>query len=236
MATATNTAVQPAVDSGWLKIDTTAAEAGYGPARLPGPDPDLTPSVPVGQNPLDPGHPPMVRAAEGYQYDPEGEGPWPYLPAGGLVPQPAVQREQGGVPQGGLESLLPPNMFPGQWNSYNGAYPGFDAMSQAVDTAGWKQNVPTGRNASWNTFGQSNPENVPTWYDFGERPVQSHFAVVSADFTPADGGVVAPGIGYGTLPDWSQRGGQGNTAYETPGPPATSAPDSSGGLIEMGWA
>lgn len=236
-SSATNTAVTPAVSSDWLNIDTTAAAAGYGPARSPGPDQDTAPVVPAGQSPLAPDEAVQVPAAEGYQYDPEGAGPWPFVPQDWNTGQWAIQRQQGGVPQGGLESLLPQNDFPGQWNTYNGNYPGFDAMSQATDSTGWKQNVPTGRNASRNTFGQSNPDNNPTWYDFGERPVMPHFAVTSADFTQSDGGVVAPGIGYGNLPDWSQMGGQGNTAYETPGPPATSTPDSSGdGLIEMGWA
>lgn len=231
---ATNTAVTPAVNSGWLTIVTSGA-VNYPPATPPGPDVDTVTPVPVGQSPLDPGQPIAVPASEGFQYDPEGVGPWPYVPEYGNAFDYAIQREQDGLPQGGLESLLPANDFPGQWNTYNGNYPGFDALSQTVDNAGWKQNIPTGRDASWNTFGQANPDNTPTWYDFGERPVMPHFAVTSADFTQSDG-VGTPGVGYGNLPDWSQLGGQGNTAYETPGPPATSTPDSSGGLIEMGWA
>jgi hypothetical protein len=231
----TNSAVQPAVSSGWLTIDTTAAQAGYGPAVPPGPDLDTVTPVPVGQSPLNPESPIRVPAAEGVQYAPEGEGPWPYLPDGGLVPQPPVQRQQDGVPQGGYESLVPPNTFPGQWNSYNAAFPGFDAQAQVTDNEGWKQNIPTGRVASWNTFGQATPVNVSTWYDFGERPVQPHYAVAATDFTSGtEQG--QPGITDGSLPDWSLLGGQGNTVYETPGPPATTEPDSSGSLIEMGWA
>jgi hypothetical protein len=232
----TNAAVTPAVTSDWLTIDTTAAQAGFGPARPPGPDTSTAPVVPVGQSPLDPQQPVKVPASEGFQYEPEGVGPWPYVPDYGNAFDYQIQREQDGLPQGGLEALLPGNEFPGQWNSYNGNYAGYDALSQATDTAGWKQNVPTGRNASRNTFGQSNPDNNPTWYPFGVRPVQPHFAVTASDFTA---GTVegTPGITYGTLPDWSQTGGQGNTAYETPGPPPTTEPDSSGdGLIEMGWA
>lgn len=230
-----NTAVQPALNQDWLTIDTTAAQAGYGPAVPPGPDQDTPVVVPEGQGPLNPEAPVRVPSAAGWQYDPEGEGPWPYLPDGGLVPQPPIQRQQDGVPQGGQESLVPPNAFPGQWNSYNAAFPGYDAQSQVTDSEGWKQNVPTGRVASWNTFGQSNPDNNPTWYPFGERPVQPHYAITASDFTS---GTVegVPGITNGSLPEWNLLGGQGNTAYETPGPPPVTEPDSSGSLIEYGWA
>lgn len=228
--------VTSAVGEDWLTIDTSAAQVGYGPAQTPGPDQDSVPVVPTPDNPL-PGQPIRVPAAEGFQYAPEGEGPWPYVPEGYNAWQAPLQRPMGGVPQGGEESLLPALDGPGMWNDYDGAYPGYDHLSQRTDNAGWFQNVPTGRSASRNTFGQSNPLNNPTWMPFGERPVTAHLAITAVDVTSDEGTFGIAGIADGGLPDWSMTGGQGNTAYETPGPPPVSEPVSTGSLIDdSGWA
>lgn len=233
-ANAIGNAVAPAVSSDWLTIDTSGA-VNFPPATPPGPDQDTTPVVPTAASPLT-GEPIRVPASDGYQYDPEGEGPWPYAADRNAWLDP-IQREQGGVPQGGQESRNPAVHGAGMWNTYDGAYAGFDAQSQVTDNAGWRQNVPTGRSASRNTFGQSNPGNNPTWMPFGERPVMPHLALTAADLTSDDGTFGVPGIADGSLPDWSMTGGQGNTAYETPGSPETSLPPSTGSLIDdSGWA
>lgn len=239
MASATSAAspaVSPAVSSDWLKIDTTAAQAGYGPAEVPGPDTDTVPDVPTPQNPLAPEGTVAVPAIEAWLYDPENAGPWPSVPSEGNAGEMPIQRPEGGLPQGGSESLSPQLHAPGMWAS---AVPlaGYDAQSQVTDNAGWFQNVPTGRTASWNTFGQANPENNPTWPDFGERPVQPHLAITAVDLTSDSGATGTPGIADGSLPDWTATGSQGNTVYETPGPPPTSQPVSAGSLIDdSGWA
>lgn len=231
-------AVGPALDSGWLKVDTTAAQVGYGPAEVPGPDTGQAATVPAPASPLLPDQPAYVTPAGGEQYSPEGAGPWPFVPSEGNAGEWPIQRPEGGVPQGGAESLLPATNAPGMWNTYNGAYPGFDLQSQATDAAGWKVNTPTGRAASRNTWGQANPANNPTWPPFGERPVMPHLAIAAVDLTADDGAAGTPGIAYGGLPDWTATGGQGNTVYETPGPAPTSQPVSTGSLIDNsgGWA
>ncbi len=232
---ATGSAVSPAVSSDWLTVDTTAAQAGYGPATPPGPENTPPPAVPTPASPLA-AEPVRVPAAEGYQYEPEGEGPWPYVPEEGNANEWPIQRPQGGLPQGGDQSLLPKTNAPGMWAD-SVSYAGYDAQSQATDSAGWFQNIPDGRSAARNTFGQANPGNNPTWYPFGERPVRPHLAITAVDLTSDDGSAGTPGIADGSLPDWSATGGQGNTAYETPGPPPTSQPVSTGTLIDSsGWA
>lgn len=236
MATAVNNAVPPAVSSDWLSVDTTAAERGWGPAQIPGPDPDKSPVVPQQESELSPSPLPRVPASSGYQYEPEGEGPWPYVLEGNAYDYP-IQRPQGGLPQGGMESELPITHAPGPWTGVEPLQT-YDARSQSTDTLGWRQNVPNDRISYRNTYGQANPLNNPTWYGYSENPVEAHLAVVGTDTTVDDAPLGIAGIANGSLPDYEYLGPQGNTVYNTPGPPPVSEVPATpaGSLIDEGWA
>lgn len=231
-ASATRSATRPAAATDWLPIDTSAQ---IGPAEFG--DPSASPAppvVPTAPNPL-PLQPAVI--ADGYAgqaYDGDGYGAWPSLPESG---DGRTWLDRGdGFPQGELETEAPHTGAPGMWA---GAQPlqTYDHLSQNTDTSGWDQTVPNDRVASRNTFGQVNPDNNPTWYGYTENPVQAHLAIGAAPFTVDEYAAGTPGFGNGALPVWDQSGGQGNTAYETPGPaPVTAAAAVSVADPGAGWA
>lgn len=224
--TAASQAVAPAVSPDWLTVDSSAAQAGYHTAAHGDSyaGSEVSPSaavVPVPGNPMPETEPEFVTNSEGYQFQSEGQGAWPSVPSQGNANQYPLQRQEG-YAQGQIEAL-PPVVPPKGFWSRSEPLQTFDYVYQATDTEGWRQNVPNDRTSHRNTYGQANPENNPTWYPFGERPVTGHKAIRPVDMT-ADYGQGTPGASYGSLPDWSATGSQGNTEYVTPGPPATTSP------------
>ena len=228
------TAVPDSLSSDWLTIDTTAAERGYGPAVYGGSS-EPAPVVPTAVNPLPLDQPTYVTDAEDLQYDSEGVGAWPYLPDASGLP---IQRQQG--PSQGLTESLQPSAgdyrASGFWGDSEPLQT-YDYVYQQTDAKGYYQNVPNDRVSSRKTWGQANPDNNPTWYPYGERPVTSHIAVRPVSFTTDDSQFGTIGFSSGSLPDWSMTGGQGNTAYETPGPPPVTQVQASPVITqESGWA
>lgn len=216
-ASATRSATASAVPQDWLPVDTIPQ---IGPASHGDPQASpLAPVVPTADSPLPPPVPVTAPYGGGSLYDGEGEGAWPALPGGGngLV---ALDRGDG-FPQGIYETTAPAADGPGMWNAAQPLQT-YDEVSQATDTHGWMQNVPNGRVSSRNTFGQANPGNNPTWPGYGENPALAHLAIAAGPLTADENQFGTPGFSNGALPDWSQLGGQGNTAYETPAPPPAS--------------
>lgn len=215
---ATASATANAVPQDWLTVDNRAqiGPASYGdPKASPAP-----PVVPTAPSPLPPGTPVTAPDGGAPTYDGNGEGAWPALPAEG---DGRTWLDRGdGFPQGLLESQAPHTNAPGMWASTEPLQT-YDYLSQHVNEQGWNQNVPNGRVSARNTFGQANPANNPTWYGYGENPALAHLAIGAAPLTvdPAQAGT--PGFSNGDLPVWDQMGGQGNTAYDTPAPPPSSA-------------
>jgi hypothetical protein len=222
---AVGTAVPSAVNDDWLTIDTTAAERGSGPAEYgyPSPGPGA-PVVPTGTNPLPLDSPELAPDSDGYQVDPEGDGAWPVLPDVYNGWQAPIQRQQG-PSQGTFESTAPSSGSFGYSGAWGRVEPlqTWDYVYQSTDNEGWRQNITNDRSSSRRTWGQTNPGNVPTWYAYGERPVRSKMAITSAPFTSDSGQFGVIGSSDGSLPSWAMTGGQGNTSYETPGPPSTSS-------------
>ncbi len=213
-------AVKSALSGSWLTDVTSAAQAGYGPAQVPGPpDNSPVPVVSTSPNPLTTEAP--VSPDGGYEYDTGRAGAWPSVPAGGWLTGP-VQRQLG-PRERQRHGVLPQAAGGGFWNG-DLELATSDQQSQVTDSAGWAQNAPNGRMSSRLTFGQSNPLNNPAWFTSAERPAQAHTAIGAVPLTVYDTVPGTPGYASGDLPDWSMTGGQGNTAYETPGPPPVTYP------------
>lgn len=216
-------AVTSAVNSDWLKIDTTAAERGYGPAQYGYPAQAPTaPTVPVGVNPLPIDTPEYAADSDSYQVDNEGIGAWPYLPDVYNAWDAPIQRQQG-QPQGQYETTAPSEGaygYMGAWSNVDdhGTY---DYVYQSTDTEGWIQNIGNNRTSHRRTWGQANPLNNPTWYPYSENAVRTRPARLGAAFTADQGDFGVIGASNGSLPNWAMTGGQGNISYETPGPPTT---------------
>lgn len=234
-ATASASATQDATPQDWLTVDETAAQRGFGPAQYGEPSASPpTPVVPTAVSPLPPGAPVTAPDAPGAVYDSDGEGAWPSLPRSGDG-RTAVDRGDG-FPQGEYETTLPRTSAPGMWAGTEPLQT-FDMLSQHTDTEGWQQNVPNARVSARNTFGQANPVNNPTWYGYGENPALAHLAITAAPLTVDEPEFGTPAFGQGALPDWSQTGGQGNTAYSTPAPPPVTSPAASTAADPAaGWA
>lgn len=231
-ASAVRKAVSPALPPGWLPVDTSAqiGPADFGdPAASPAP-----PVVPTAPNPLPLQAPVVADGYAGQVYDGDGAGAWPALPESG---DGRTWTDRGdGFPQGLYDTEAPHTDAPGMWNSAQPLQT-YDHLSQHTDTAGWDQTVPNDRVAARNTFGQVNPDNNPTWYGYTENPAISHLAIGAADYTVDEYANGTPGFSQGALPVWTQNGGQGNTAYTTPGPaPTTSAPVTAAADPAAGWA
>lgn len=225
MAGTVNKATTSAVP-GWLTVDSTAAQAGYHTAQYGYPATPVppVPVVPTANNPIPADNPQYVTDSPGYQYDSEGVGAWPSLPSVNAWDEP-LQRPTGPA-QGVTETLLPSESgaysHPGAW-AYTESMETYDATTQSTNTEGWFQNIPYIRTSHRNQWGQHNPENNPTWYPYSERPVRGRPAVTATGFTPDVAQFGTPGFVNGSLPVWSMTGGQGNTAYQTPGPPASNS-------------
>ena len=72
---------------------------------------------------------------------------------------------------------------------------------------------------------------------YTENAATAHLAITATDVSSDAGVDGAYGIGDGALPDWGGLyDSGGNTAYETPGPPATSTTQASGSIFEGGWS
>jgi hypothetical protein len=230
---ATQSATSSAVD--WLTVDTTGqiGPAVYGDPNEANPAPKV-PTAPQQYIPADEDYSP---AGEDVMYEGDGSGPWTSLPHGGLVPQAPVERPVGAERQGSRATANPKTDGSGFYDNQN-SYALSDQVYQQTDTEGWEVNAPyAGRTSTRNLYGQLNPDNNPTWYDYTENPVQSKLAVTATDISSDQGVDGAYGIANGDLPPWgSLADSGGNTAYVTPGPPATSTPQASGSIFgEGGW-
>lgn len=221
----------------WLTVDTTAAQAGYGPASYGDPATDpVAPSVPTGVSPLGAEDPQWAPAGEQVSPGPEGAGAWPSVPPDWNAGQYPVYRGDGPA-QGVAEAELPHTGATGMWSNAEQLQT-FDALSQHTTTTGWDVNVPNDRTSARNTWGQANPGNNPTWPPTAEGPAQAHLAIGAVPIT-ADYGNGTPGVANGGLPDWAPTGSQGSIAYETPAPPQAAAPQPqqpAGYGYAAGWA
>ena len=235
---ATNSATKSATASSvtWLPEDTTAQ---IGPAVYGGGDHTPAPTVPTARKAFLPAEDDFNPVGQDAGTQPtDGLGPWTSLPAGGLVPQGPIERPWGPEHQGERESASP--TFPTVQGFYDNqqTYALSDAVYEQTDSHGTKVNAPyAGRTSVRNLYGQLNPDNAPTWMDYQENQVTSKFALVATDVSSDQGVNGAVGVGNGKLAPWgSLADSGGNTAYETPGPPATSTPSSSGSIFgDGGW-
>ena len=230
---ATASATSSAVTGDWLPVDKTAQ---IGPAVYGDPDEDNpAPSVPTAAQAFIPADDVYSPAGEDVMYEGDGSGPWTSLPKGGLVPQGPVERPFGTERQGIREAANPDPAISGFFNNSQG-HQTYDQVYQQTDTEGWEVNTPAERVSDRWQMGQLNPDNSPTWYSYTENPALSHLAQTATDVSSDAGVDGAYGIADGSLPDWGGLyDSGGNTAYETPGPPATSTPQGSGSIYEGGW-
>lgn len=210
----------PSAVPGILTVDTTPdqrsaqpAEYGYpasGPAKTV-PDQGNTDTEKI-----------AVPDGETVEYAPEGSGPWPgKTTLWGLRAQGPVDRGEG-FPQVTDEAYLANPQAPGPWSSEEDLQT-YDYVYQSTDTEGWEQNVTNDRTSYRNTFGQANPENNPTWYPYSENVVPQVTAFLASGYTADESEDGVYGFSNGALPEWDIGGSTGNTAYETPGAPATTS-------------
>jgi hypothetical protein len=227
-------ALKPALDPGWLNVDSTAnVNSGRTPQVNPGAD-IPNPPVPTADAvvPVDvPAVAPDATEAvySGGTWD---AAAWGGFTQGGFRQGPAsVQDSDGGNAYANVLAR-PVSSVQQTLNEYAG----YDAHSQATDDKGWMQNTPSGRTAVRRLLWADDVGYRVLWPRTAENPVQKRFAAGAAPNNSPDG---TPGVLNGAqLPDWGNlvRGGPGNIAYETPGPPAVAgAQDQAPGLSWGNW-
>jgi hypothetical protein len=202
-----------APNSAWLTQDTNPT--GKGPVTTGPVEPldnpvDGTAPVDLNSSPLDWTEPELAEQAPDYFYESAfpNAGPWPDLPEEGQGKEPfGTLPPDGIVPIGSYK--VPPTVE--GFAQSKAALPGHDRHSQDVDSAGWEQYTPSGRVA----FRQGWVQNYPGVDNFW--PVtQPNLARAR----PARGGDQSIGGVVAQYGDLANSGG--NTAYETPAPPAVS--------------
>lgn len=233
---ATNKAVKSATASSvtWLPENTTAI---IGPAEYGDPNENTpAPKVPTAPKTYMPPEEEFNEPSTGSMPVDDGEAAWTSLGQGGLNPQPPIERAWSPERQGEREALNPVfKTVDGFYDNQN-SYALSDAVYEQTDTHGTKVNDPyLGRTSVRNLYGQLNPDNAPTWMDYQENKVTSKLALTATDVS-SDQGEGTVGVGNGKLAPWgSIADSGGNTAYETPGPPATSSASASSLFSEGGW-
>lgn len=227
---AVSTSVKPALDSSWLTIDNTngnwSGKTPYEPDVSDAPNP----KVPAGAD--------LSLVDQGYNFAPDSDGvlyestgwnsAWPGFSQGDWVQGPIPRPEIQGQGDNGVRANPLPIATTNAYVDTNDLA-GYDAHSQMTDNKGWDQYTLTGRSATFGIGGDSTPGFKNYWYNYGERPVEKYFANVS---------VARSGNGVDdSLPDYNNinYGGPGTVAYDTPGAPATTEPQSQAATSWNQW-
>lgn len=223
-------ALRPALDTGWLHVDSTAnSNSGRTPQVSQGADLPA-PVVPVADAvvPVDiPNVAPDATEAV-YSGGTWGADSWGGFTQGGWRQGPANVPEDDGGDAYANVLARPASSVQQTLNEYAG----YDAHSQSTDDKGWMQNTPSGRSATRRLIGADDVGYRCQWPMTAENPVQKRLAAGAVPNNSPDG---TPGVLHGAqLPDWGNTalGGPGNIAYETPGPPPVTG---SQAATALGW-
>jgi hypothetical protein len=212
----------PTVLSGNLaNVDTSGAQAGWGLAEYGGGESQTqpVPGEPTGSPVTMPA--PAIPKARGQLQNRSRAGAWGHNAGPDRWGTPALAYRGDGPTQGATEGLAPaPETVNGYWTN-DSSFTTNDIQSYDKDTRGWVQLHPNDREASWLTFGHSNPLNNPTWMGYSENVTRAPLANTGVDYTTYDNTNVGGfQIGNGAkTPGWLPAGS--NIAYESPGPANT---------------
>jgi hypothetical protein len=226
-------ALKPALDGGWLNVDSTAGvNSGRVPQVNTGADvPNPQVPVPDAVVPVEvPNVAPDATEAV-YPGGTWGAGNWGGFTQGGFRQGPAGVPESDG---GNAYANVLARPLSSVQETLN-EYAGYDAHSQATDDKGWMQNTPSGRSAVRRLLWAGDVGYRVQWPVTAENPVQKRLA---AGAVPNNSPAGTAGVLNGArLPDWGNTayGGPGNIAYETPGPPSTTTPAQVSALSWGNW-
>lgn len=221
--TAVTSAVPKALDGSWLQLDSAAnAGSGTGPYEPDDSGPPA-PQVPEPDTGLPLEVPDVAPDATGWLHEPpHWRWNWPTFTQGQWTKGPVVRPVDGdpGEPDPYEARNTLGFGYDGRTNQYLNLneYAGFDAHSQQTDTKGWRINSPTGRSAMRRRIGDASRGFAYLWNPAAERPTPRKLARRA---TPGNSPAGTPGVpDSSSLPDYGGITIGGNTAYETPAPPA----------------
>lgn len=203
----------------WLVQDTTSP-TGKGPVST-GPaaavDEAVSGTAAVALNPPGPYESGLPLAAPDYFAESlfPNAGPWPALPAEGQGKEPFGTLPPDGITPAGSYKVPPKITGLAQTKAL---LPGHDAQAQVTSTEGWDQYLPSGRTAVRQGWEQNYP-GVQNWWPVTTPNAARTRTAIGGDQEIA--GVVAQ---YGDL-----ASSGGDTAYDTPPPPATSTQPAAAG-------